>query len=114
MLRVLDSLGRSSPRRACSATTRAVGTRSSAPRLATGSKSRTAPPHRGRLPRVAGAAAARVYRVEAITKSDEPDEPGWAYFLELWTETGPARLHIEGELEESDDTFTVTLNGNLP
>ena len=55
-----------------------------------------------------------VYRVEAITKSDEPDEPGWAYFLELWTETGPARLHIEGELEESDDTFTVTLNDILP
>jgi hypothetical protein len=37
-----------------------------------------------------------IYRVEAITKSDDPDEPGWAYFLELWTETGPARLHIEG------------------
>jgi hypothetical protein len=55
-----------------------------------------------------------VYRVEAITKSDEPDEPGWAYFLELWTEAGPARLHIEGELEESDDTFTVTLNDILP
>ena len=42
-----------------------------------------------------------VYRVEAITKSDEPDMPGWAFFLDLWTETGPARLHIEGELEES-------------
>ena len=55
-----------------------------------------------------------VYRVEAITKSDEPDEPGWAYFLELWTESGPARLHIEGELEESGDTFTVTLNDILP
>jgi hypothetical protein len=24
-----------------------------------------------------------VYRVEAITKSDEPENPGWAYFLEL-------------------------------
>ena len=55
-----------------------------------------------------------IYRVEAITKSDEPDVPGWAYFLELWTETGPARLHIEGELEESDDRFTATLTDILP
>src|SRR5215216_175575 len=36
-----------------------------------------------------------IYRVEAITKSDDPDLLGWAYFLELWTDTGPARLHIE-------------------
>ena len=55
-----------------------------------------------------------VYRVEAITKSDDPDMPGWAYFLELWTETGPARLHIEGELEESGERFTVTLDDILP
>jgi hypothetical protein len=55
-----------------------------------------------------------VYRVEAITKSDDPDLPGWAYFLDLWTETGPARLHIEGELEESDERFTATLNDILP
>ena len=55
-----------------------------------------------------------IYRVEAITKSDDPDVPGWAYFLELWTETGPARLHIEGELEESDDGFTATLNDIVP
>jgi hypothetical protein len=54
------------------------------------------------------------YGVEAITKSDEPDLPGWAYFLDLWTETGPARLHIEGELEESDDRFTATLSDILP
>ena len=54
------------------------------------------------------------YRVEAITPSDDPDEPGWAYFLDLWTDTGPARLHIEGELEESDDRFTATLNDILP
>ena len=50
-----------------------------------------------------------IYRVEAITKSDDPDVPGWAYFLDLWTETGPARLHIEGELEESGERFTATL-----
>jgi hypothetical protein len=55
-----------------------------------------------------------IYRVEAITKSDDPDLPGWAYFLDLWTETGPARLHIEGELEESGERFTTTLNDILP
>ena len=55
-----------------------------------------------------------VYRVEAITKSDDPGVPGWAYFLELWTETGPARLHIEGELEESGERFMATLNDILP
>jgi hypothetical protein len=55
-----------------------------------------------------------MYRVEAISKSDEPDLPGWAYFLDLWTDTGPARLHIEGELEESGQRFTVTLNDILP
>jgi hypothetical protein len=56
-----------------------------------------------------------IYRVEAITKSDDPGLPGWAYFLELWTETGPARLHVEGELEEaSGERFTATLNDILP
>ena len=55
-----------------------------------------------------------IYRVEVITKSDDPDMPGWAYFLDLWTETGPARLHIEGELEESGERFTATLNDILP
>jgi hypothetical protein len=55
-----------------------------------------------------------VYRVEAITKSDDPDMPGWAYFLDLWTDTGPARLHIEGELEESGERFTTTLSDILP
>ena len=43
-----------------------------------------------------------------------PDVPGWAYFLDLWTETGPARLHVEGELEQSGDRFTATLNDVLP
>ena len=55
-----------------------------------------------------------VYRVEAITKADDPGDKGWAYFLELWTETGPARLHIEGWLEESGERFTVTLDDILP
>ncbi len=55
-----------------------------------------------------------VYRVEAITKSDEADMPGWAFFLDLWSETGPARLHIEGELEESGERYTTTLTDILP
>jgi hypothetical protein len=56
-----------------------------------------------------------IYRVEAITKSEEAERPGWAYFLDLWTETGPARLHIEGEIEEeSDGRLTVTLDDILP
>jgi len=55
-----------------------------------------------------------IYRVEAIVKSDDPDLPGWAYFLDLWTDTGPARLHIEGELEESGERITATLNDILP
>jgi hypothetical protein len=55
-----------------------------------------------------------LYRVEAITKSDDPDAPGWAFFLDLWTETGPARLHIEGELEESNERYTATLTDILP
>src|SRR5687767_2943022 len=55
-----------------------------------------------------------IYRVEAITKSDDADEPGWAYFLDLWTEAGPARLHIEGELEESGERYAVTLTDILP
>jgi hypothetical protein len=55
-----------------------------------------------------------VYRVEVITKSDDADQPGWAYFLDLWTETGPARLHIEGELEESGERYTTTLSDILP
>jgi hypothetical protein len=56
-----------------------------------------------------------VYRVEAITKSDDANAPGWAYFLDLWTEHGPARLHIEGEIEEtSDERYKTTLTDILP
>jgi hypothetical protein len=54
------------------------------------------------------------YQVEAIDKSDEPDQPGWAYFLDLWTENGLARLHIEGELEESGERFKATVKDILP
>lgn len=55
-----------------------------------------------------------IYRVEAITRSDEPNQEGWTYFLELWTEDGPARLHIEGEIEESGAGYEATLNDILP
>jgi hypothetical protein len=56
-----------------------------------------------------------VYRVEAVTPSDEPDVPGWSYFLELWAETGPATLHIEGRIEEeADGRLTATLADILP
>ncbi|HEX6021587.1 MAG TPA: hypothetical protein VFZ00_06290 [Solirubrobacter sp.] len=55
-----------------------------------------------------------VYRVEAITRSDEPDEDYWTYFLELWTEDGPARLHIQGELFESGAGFEATLDDIQP
>jgi hypothetical protein len=55
-----------------------------------------------------------VYRVEAITKADEPGDDGWTYFLDLWTENGPARLHIEGELEETGGRFEATLNDVVP
>ena len=55
-----------------------------------------------------------IYAVEAITKSDDADMPGWAYFLDLWTETGPARLHIEGEIEEAGEGYEATLDDILP
>jgi hypothetical protein len=55
-----------------------------------------------------------IYRVEAITKSDEPDVDGWTYFLDLWTESGPARLHIEGTLEETGGRFEATLSDIVP
>jgi hypothetical protein len=55
-----------------------------------------------------------VYGIEAIAKSEDADLPGWAYFFDLWTDSGQARLHIEGELEESGDRFTLTLDDILP
>jgi hypothetical protein len=54
-----------------------------------------------------------IYRVEAVTKAE--DAEGWTYFLDLWTETGPARLHIEGELEQDvGERYVVTLTDILP
>ena len=54
------------------------------------------------------------YVVEAIAKSDDPGDPGWAFFLDLWTENGPARLHLEGELHEAGESFNVTLADIVP
>src|SRR5260370_40296291 len=42
-----------------------------------------------------------IYRVETIAKSDDPDLPGWAYFLNPWPGPGPHSLDIAGVLEES-------------
>jgi hypothetical protein len=50
------------------------------------------------------------YLVEAIAKSDESGGGGWSYFLDLWSEHGPAQLHVEGELERSGARFRTTLD----
>ena len=55
-----------------------------------------------------------IYRVEAITKSEEPEDEGWTFFLDLWTEDGPATLHLEGRLDESGGRFEATLTDILP
>ena len=54
------------------------------------------------------------YVVETIAKSDEPGDPGFAFFLDLWTDAGPAQLHLEGELHPTGDRFNVTLSDILP
>ena len=56
----------------------------------------------------------RAYQVEALTRSDDPDFDGWSFFLDLWTDAGPARLHIEGLIEESAGQIAVTLTDILP
>jgi hypothetical protein len=55
------------------------------------------------------------YGIEAISRSEEPGDDGWAYFLDLWTEDGPARLHVEGEIAlTADGRFLVSVNDILP
>jgi hypothetical protein len=56
----------------------------------------------------------RAYQVEALTRSDDPDFEGWTFFLELWTDAGPARLHIEGSIQESAGQVAVALGDILP
>jgi hypothetical protein len=54
------------------------------------------------------------YGIEALSRSEEGDD-GWAYFLDLWTEDGPARLHLEGEMAlTADGRFLVSLTDVLP
>jgi hypothetical protein len=54
------------------------------------------------------------YGVEVITRAEDGDD-GWAYFLDLWTEEGPAKLHIEGEIAlTADERLLVSLNDILP
>ena len=55
------------------------------------------------------------YGIEALSRSEEPGDDGWAYFLDLWTDEGPARLHIEGEMAlTADGRFLVSVNDILP
>ena len=56
----------------------------------------------------------RAYQVDALTRSDDPEFEGWSFFLDLWTDAGPARLHIEGLIEESAGQIAVTLTDILP
>src|SRR3954453_22978177 len=55
------------------------------------------------------------YGVEAISRSEDLDGEGWAFFLDLWAEEAPARLHIEGALVlTADERFLVALTDILP
>ena len=56
----------------------------------------------------------RAYQVEALTRSDDPEFEGWTFFLDLWTDAGPARLHIEGSIQESAGQVAVALGDILP
>ena len=56
------------------------------------------------------------YGVEAISRSEElEDGEGWTFFLDLWAEEGPARLHIEGALGlTAEERFLIALGDVLP
>jgi hypothetical protein len=57
------------------------------------------------------------YGVEAISRPDdlEPDEDGFGFFLDLWGEETPARLHIEGAIVlTAEERFLVALGDILP
>jgi hypothetical protein len=57
------------------------------------------------------------YGVEAISRPDdlEPEDDGFAFFLDLWAEEAPARLHIVGALVlTADEQFLVALGDILP
>jgi hypothetical protein len=57
------------------------------------------------------------YGIEAISRPDdlEPEEDGFAFFLDLWAEETPARLHIEGAIVvTAEERFLVALGDILP
>jgi hypothetical protein len=55
------------------------------------------------------------YGVEAVSRSEDLEDEGWAFFLDLWAEEAPARLHIEGALVlTADERFLVALSDILP
>jgi hypothetical protein len=55
------------------------------------------------------------YGVEAVSPSEDLEDEGWAFFLDLWTDEGPARLHIEGQLVLTvEERFLVALSDILP
>jgi hypothetical protein len=55
------------------------------------------------------------YGVEAVSRSEDLEDEGWAFFLDLWAEEAPARLHIEGALVlTADERFLVALGDILP
>ena len=54
------------------------------------------------------------YQTDAISPSEDEELPDVQFFLELWTEAGPARLHLVGTLEESGGRYTAILTDILP
>ena len=55
------------------------------------------------------------YGVEAVSRSEDLEDEGWAFFLDLWADEAPARLHIEGALVlTADERFLVALGDILP
>ena len=76
-----------------------------------------APPRRGRLAR--GARRCRRASTTASRRSRKLRRArrrrAGRYFLDLWTEDGPARLHVEGEMAlTADGRFLVSINDILP
>jgi hypothetical protein len=55
-----------------------------------------------------------IYRVEATAKSEEAGDESWSFFLDLWTDDGPARLHLEGRLEGTGGRFAAMLDDIAP
>jgi hypothetical protein len=55
------------------------------------------------------------YGVEAVSRSEDLEDEGWAFFLDLWAEEAPARLHIEGALVlTADERYLIALSDILP